>query len=184
MFICGENPLLSHCSHSSDWLLRLLFTTSCFDCWRLFGLDCHFYFFLCFCVCFLVLYAFSSRLLERSFGCHEKERFSSHLIGWELLSIGKPLRIAMSHHTSAHKHTRSHTQLHTMFSLSMIYLDSEDVAKFSTASLCRLSIPKPMRVPSYVMTVMPVQIQHMKLSEVLNRVFKLRIHVKFENFFF
>lgn len=86
------------------------FTTSCFDCWRLFGLDCIFFFFWMLCVCFLVLYAFPSRPLERSFGCHEKERFSSHLIGWELWSIGKPLRIAMY---PPHKCTKTNSITHS-----------------------------------------------------------------------
>lgn len=67
-------------------------------------------FFFMLCVCFLVLYAFPSRLLERSFGCHEKERFSSHLIGWELWSIGKPLRIAMY---PPHKCTKTHSITHS-----------------------------------------------------------------------
>ncbi len=85
----------------------LLFTTSCFDCWRLFELDCHFWMLF---VCFLVLYAFPSRLLESSFGCHEKERSSSHLIGWERWSIGKPLRIAMyPPHKCTHTHWNTHS---------------------------------------------------------------------------
>lgn len=91
-----------------DWLLiyhKLFWLLETIWAWLHF-----FFFFWMLCVCFLVLYAFPSRPLERSFGCHEKERFSSHLIGWELWSIGKPLRIAMY---PPHKCTKTHSITHS-----------------------------------------------------------------------
>lgn len=166
-------------SHSWDWLLRLLFTTSCFDCWRLFGLDCHFFFFLNALCLFSGALCISFQTLREKLWMQWK---GTLLWPFDWMGTLKYWQATQNCHvptTQVHKNTLDHTQFHTMFSLSMIYLNSEDVAKFSTASLCHLSIPKLMQAPSYVLW------WHFGLSiwssnEVLNRIFKLHIHRKFK----
>ncbi len=147
----------------------LLFTTSCFDCWRLFELDCHFWMLF---VCFLVLYAFPSRLLESSFGCHEKERSSSHLIGWERWSIGKPLRIAMypPHKcTHTHTHTGTHTVAHHVFIVHDLFGFWRCREVLNSLPFCLFSVFLIVRAALCLVTA--VQIQHMKFNEVLNEGF-------------
>lgn len=112
MYVYWEDASLCH----SQSFIRLAFETVIYH--KLFWLLETVWAWLSFlnAFCLLVLYAFPSRPLESSFGCHEKERSSSHLIGWERWSIGKPLRIAMyPPHKCTHTHTGTHTVAHHVF---------------------------------------------------------------------
>lgn len=76
--------------------------------------------------------------------------------------------------TQMHTNTLEHTQFHTMFSLSVIYLDSKDVVKFSTVSLSVFffqSCYPNTNASCFICLVMAVQIQNMKFNEVLNEGF-------------